>query len=317
MFQQQIGRDFQSRAHLSADRSCELVEAAVRVCRVCKLHVLTGAHDVDLSGAHAVLVGALRLARHVGICLVERVLVRRCLRLDEGRIKRLHHRGHELGLRVAPELEQGLDHLREIAHATVLIRPLRVNHMQHVGKSGVFLICQHAGPRCRRCSDLKWVVAAYMVGHHHAVRVNLHAVVYGVAGFRVLSGGEGYRASGTVPARRCDPVGLNQVYPQGVGEQRGGVVLLDNAYTVTREQPRHERELLEPVEVVHARGVAGSFIAGPEVKLPLGGFLPALCLLCGEAQHFAIDPAFQAQADAYHVCAVGLDRGGGDGGGHV
>ena len=42
-----------------------------------------------------------------------------------------------------------------------------------------------------------------------------------------------------------------------------------------------------------------------------------LCLLCGEAQHFAIDPAFQAQADAYHVCAVGLDRGGGDGGGHV
>ena len=317
MFQQQIGRYFQSRAHLSADRSRELVEAAVRVRRVCKLHVLAGAHDVDLSGAHAVLVGALRLTRHVGIRLVERVLVRRCLRLDEGGIKRLHHRGHELGLGVAPELEQGLDHLREIAHATVLIRPLGVNHMQHVGEPGVFLIRQHAGPRRRRCSDLEWVIAAYVVGHHHAVRVHLHAVVYGVAGFRVLSGGEGYRASGTVPARRCDPVGLNQVYPQGVGEQRGGVVLLDNAYTVTREQPRHERELLEPVEVVHARGVAGSFIAGPEVKLPLGGFLPALCLLCGEAQHFAIDPAFQAQADAYHVCAVGLDRGGGDGGGHV
>ena len=41
-------------------------------------------------------------------------------------------------------------------------------------------------------------------------------------------------------------------------------VLLHNADTVAREQPRHERELLEPVEVVHAGGVAGPFVGRPE-----------------------------------------------------
>ena len=145
--------------------------------------VLAGVHYIDLPRPHVVVIRVPWFCFCIFVQLIERHILRGRLRLYEGSKKGLDHRGHELGLCVAPELEQRLDHLREIAHATVLIRALRVNDMQHVGKSGVFLICQGG------CAELEGVCAADMVGHHHAVLVYFHAVVYGVPVVRVLPGG--------------------------------------------------------------------------------------------------------------------------------
>jgi hypothetical protein len=190
LFQEQIGRYFQSSAHLRADRLREFVKAPVRVFRFSENDVLAGVHYIDLPRPHVVVVWVPRLALRFLVQLIERHILRGRLRLYEGSKKGLDHRSHELGLCVAPELEQRLDHLREITHATILIRALRVNDVQHVGESGVFLICQNAGPlRPQRCAELEGVCAADMVGHHHAVLVYLHAVVYGVAVVRVLPGG--------------------------------------------------------------------------------------------------------------------------------
>ena len=206
LFQQKIRGDFQSCAYLCADCCHEFVKAAVRVRRVCKLHAFPRSHDIDLARPHAVVVGAFRFSRHVRIRLVERVLVGRSLCLDERGIKRLHHRSHKLGLRVSADLEQRLDHLCQIADATVLIRALGVNDVQHVGKSGVLLISQHPRPCCRRRSEFKRVVAADMIGYYHAVAVNLYAVVDRVPVVRVSSGRISDRSPGSVASRCCDPV---------------------------------------------------------------------------------------------------------------
>ena len=102
-----------------ADRLREFVKAPVRVFRFSENDVLAGVHYIDLPRPHVVVVWVPRLALRFLVQLIERHILRGRLRLYEGSKKGLDHRSHELGLCVAPELEQRLDHLREITHALV------------------------------------------------------------------------------------------------------------------------------------------------------------------------------------------------------
>ena len=72
LFQQQIGRYFQSRAHLCADRLRELVEAPVRVLWFSENDVLAGIHNIDLSRPHVVVVRVSRLVFRFLVQLIER-----------------------------------------------------------------------------------------------------------------------------------------------------------------------------------------------------------------------------------------------------
>ena len=106
--EQKVGRDLERRAHLFTDGAQECVEATGRPLGVCKGHVLAGLHDVDLAGAHLVLVRISAHLRQAAPDLVERVVAGARLGLDEGREKRLDDRRSQLALGVAAKLEQGL-----------------------------------------------------------------------------------------------------------------------------------------------------------------------------------------------------------------
>ena len=125
--EEQVGRDLEGCAHLLADGAQEAVEAAGRSLGVGKGDILAGLHDVDLPRAHLVLVGIPAHFRQAAPHLVERVVAGAGLGLDEGREKALHDGRGQLALGVAPELEQGLDDLREVADASVLIRALALH----------------------------------------------------------------------------------------------------------------------------------------------------------------------------------------------
>ena len=144
------------------------------------------------------------------------------LRFDPCSEEALHQRRHQLGLRIAPKLEQRLDDLRQIRNAAVLVRALTVHDVENIRQAGLGAVSLNTLPLLRLAGDLVRVGVADVIGDHAAVAIHLHAVVDLVACAGLSLGdlalheaADGDTAA--IFAWRAGAVRLHDVQPQGIG----------------------------------------------------------------------------------------------------
>ena len=227
---------------------------------------------------------------------------------DPRRKERLDEGGHKRALRVPAQLQQLLDHRGQIGHAPVLVRPLAPHDVEDVRQARPGAVGLHPRPLGRLCRGLPGVGVVDVVGDDHAVVVHLHPVKDAVSVLRVLPVRDvGHGRSAPVLGGGAHPVRLHKMDAQGVGIYRRGVSPLEHGENVSALEPRHQRQLLHPVKIVHAGSVAVGLVLGPQGKLRLGAPLPLLGRFRGDAQHLPIYGALEGQADADHLRPVGVD----------
>ena len=156
--------------------------------------------------------------------------------------------------------------------------------MENIGQARPWAVGFHPYPLLRFPDNLPGIAVAHMIGNHHAVAVYFHPVKNPVAVLRIFAVGDADKSvSPTHAVGGADPIRLYHVNPQRVGAGGRGLVPLENREHITRHQPRHKRQLLERVKIVHAYGVTALFVVRPPVKFCLRLALPVLRGLRGKA----------------------------------
>ena len=241
----------------------------------------------------------------------------------ESREASLDDGGDELGIGVAPKVEQRFNHLGEDAHATVLLGSLRIHQMQHVRKTRLTSVGSNPREIRRLGGRVERIAVAYPVGHHISAVVNLDAVIDDVAVF-------GFSRGEVHVGKRChfeprftryrgaQTIGFDEMQTQPVGTGECAVFAMgDEPQHVAGHEPRHQGKLLHGIEVVHAGRIAALFFVRPKGKLPFGLFLPNDGRLGIHAEELGIDVRLGNQPRADDVGPVRSDRARGDRCSHI
>ena len=218
---------------------------------------------------------------------------------------------------ISVKLEDRLDGRGQIGDAAVLIRPFTAHDVEDVGQMCLFAIGFHPYPLIILASDLPGVVAVNVEGSHHPTAVYFYTVKNAVMVVWILTVSHAGVPQAAILHRRPHPVGFNDVQPEGVWPDAAGLVPLDQGKYISAHQPGDQCQLLHSGKIVHAGSVAAGLPVRPQSKFPLRMLLPLLCRLRRKAQCLPVNGAFQRQADADSLSAVGVDRAGRQGAGHI
>ena len=282
LLDQHVIGQFQRRADQAADRFHECFKAGCRDVRTSKLDAFSGSKVRDRSRTHFIFVGvigdvarvrSIRIpTRHSGNVtradLVERRIGLVCFGCNPRREETLHQSRHQFGFRVAPKLQQRLDHLRQIWNTTVLIWAFRVHDVQNVRQTRAVSIGSNARPFLLLGCDLVRVGVADVIGDNTSVAVNLYAIENAVSssGMTVWHNGIG-EAAECVPAakirRSRNAVCFDNVQPHRIRIQRCCRVSLHQHKNIAGHQPRFQGKLLQRFKIVQTERVTVLLFAAP------------------------------------------------------